>query len=56
MNLKSKLLVVLLIPLVIAASVAIMLLSYLLVPMFIVLSVGTIIYMFIHLLKVKSKQ
>lgn len=56
MNLKYKLLAVLLIPVVIAASVAIMLLSYLLVPMFIVLSVGTLIYMFIYLLKVKSKQ
>ena len=56
MNLKYKFLVVLLIPVVIGASVAIMLLSYLLVPMFIVLSVGTIIYMFIHLLKVKSKE
>ena len=47
MNLKYKFLVVLLIPVVIAASVAIMLLSYLLVPMFIVLSVGTIIYVYI---------
>ena len=56
MNLKYKFIVVLLIPVVIAASVAILLLSYLLVPMFIVLSVGTIIYMFIYLLKVKSKE
>ena len=56
MNLKYKFLVVLLIPVVIGASVAIMILSYLLVPMFIVLSVGTLIYMFIYLLKVKSKQ
>ena len=56
MNLKYKFLVVLLIPVVIGASVAIMILSYLLVPMFIVLSIGTIIYMFIYLLKVKSKQ
>ena len=56
MNLKYKFLVVLLIPVVIGASVAIMILSYLLVPMFIVLSVGTIIYTFIYLLKVKSKQ
>lgn len=56
MNLKYKLLVVLLIPVVIAASVAIMLLSYLLVPTFIVLSIGTLIYMIIYLLKVKSKQ
>ena len=56
MNLKYKFLVVLLIPVVIGASVAIMILSYLLVPMFIVLSVGTIIYMFIYLLKVKSKE
>ena len=56
MNLKYKLLAVLLIPVVIAASVAIMLLRYVLVRMFIVLSVGTIIYMFIYLLKVKSKQ
>ena len=56
MNLKYKFLVVLLIPVVIAASVAIMLLSYLLVPMFIVLSVGAIIYTIIYLLKVKSKQ
>ena len=56
MNLKYKFLVILLIPVIIAASVAIMLLSYLLVPMFIVLSVGTIIYTFIYLLKVKSKQ
>ena len=56
MNLKYKILVVLLIPVFIAFSVALMLLSYLLVPVFIVGCVGVIVYILVYLLKVKSKD
>ena len=52
MSLKDKILLVILIPFIIGSSIALMLLSYLIVPVFIVISIGSIIY---FVLRVKGK-